>query len=168
MDNKFRVKSAQIFVRKVTHGFGGCASVRAHHSPVDEVLGLFRVGPEPGGEQMADKYASFDALRRGEREDIDYRIRIVDAELRDAVCNRLATAGFAAAVVTSGMLAARGPRNICNRGERRVGVQLEITQGLRNAQRKDTATLMPMQYGRRSARMEHEAGCYAAAEGASG
>jgi phage replication-related protein YjqB (UPF0714/DUF867 family) len=179
---------------------------------------------------MADKYASYEALRRGERENVDYRIRIVQREsavaiiaphggwiepktslvaeaiagndlnlycfeglrdrphgdlhvtstnfdepqcvaligacdqviaihgkagkdkqhvevggldvvLRDAVCNRLATAGFEAAVVTSGTLAARSPLNICNRGARRVGVQLEITRGLRNAQRNDTATL---------------------------
>src|SRR5262245_8004180 len=34
---------------------------------------------------MADKYASFDALRRGEREDVDYRIRIVRRESPVAV-----------------------------------------------------------------------------------
>jgi phage replication-related protein YjqB (UPF0714/DUF867 family) len=65
----------------------------------------------------------------------------LDVVLRDAVCNCLATGGFEAAVVTSGKLAARSPLNICNRGARRVGVQLEITRGLRNAQRNDAAIL---------------------------
>jgi phage replication-related protein YjqB (UPF0714/DUF867 family) len=179
---------------------------------------------------MADRYASFDALRRGEREDVDYRIRIVrrqspvaiiaphggwiepetslvaeaiagedhslycfeglrdrphgdlhvtstnfdepqcvalvsechqviaihgkagrgvhhveigglDAVLREAVFRSLADAGYAAEVVTSGTLAARSPFNICNRGARRAGVQLEITRGLRDALQKDAASL---------------------------
>ena len=190
----------------------------------------FRVGPEPRGELMADKYASFDALRRGEREDVDYRIRIVrrespvaiiaphggwiepetslvaeaiagnvhslycfeglrdrphgdlhvtstnfdepqcvelvstcdqiiavhgkagrniqhvevgglDAVLRDTVCKKLANVGYAATVIMSGTLAARSTLNICNRGARKAGVQLEITRGLRDALRKDGASL---------------------------
>ena len=219
------------FVRVVTHGFLVGARVCERAIGRSMVYWSFRVGPEPRGELMVDKYVSYHALHRAEREDIDYRIRIVrrkssvaiiaphggwiepetslvaeaiagddhslycfeglrdrphgdlhvtstnfdepqcvelvracdqviavhgkagkdkqyvevgglDVELRDAVCNRLATAGFAATVVTSGTLAARSPRNICNRGARGVGVQLEITRGLRNAQRKDTAALM--------------------------
>jgi len=179
---------------------------------------------------MADKYASYEALRRAERENIDYCIRIVrrespaaiiaphggwiepetslvaeaiagnvhslycfdglrdrphgdlhvtstnfdepqcvalvsecdqviaihgkagrgmhhvevgglDAVLREAVFRSLAAAGYAAEVVTSGTLAARSPLNICNRGTRRAGVQLEITRGLRDALRKDAASL---------------------------
>jgi phage replication-related protein YjqB (UPF0714/DUF867 family) len=179
---------------------------------------------------MADKYASYEALRRAECKDVDYRIRVVQREsaaaiiaphggwiepetslvaeaiaaddhslycfeglrdrphgdlhvtstnfdellcvelistcdqvvaihgkagrdkqhvgvggldtvLRDGVCNSLADAGYAATVVTSGTLAARSTRNICNRGARKAGVQLEITRGLRDGLRKDAASL---------------------------
>jgi phage replication-related protein YjqB (UPF0714/DUF867 family) len=65
----------------------------------------------------------------------------LDTALRDAVCNSVADAGYAATVVTSGTLAARSTRNICNRGARKAGVQLEITRGLRDGLRKDAASL---------------------------
>ena len=42
----------------------------------------------------------------------------------------LQDAGYSAEVVTSGGLAALSPANICNRGARRRGVQLEVTRGL--------------------------------------
>jgi len=171
---------------------------------------------------MADKYGSFDELRRGEREGVDYNIRVVrrrnasvaitaphagkiepgtseiadaiagdacslycfegtkqnenfdlpitsanfdepqcvelvaahdqiisvhglagmrrqvvevgglDTVLRDAICKGLQDAGFSAEVITSGVLAGLSPSNICNKGARRRGVQLEITRGLRD------------------------------------
>jgi phage replication-related protein YjqB (UPF0714/DUF867 family) len=65
----------------------------------------------------------------------------LDTVLRDAVRNSLADAGYAATVVTSGTLAARSAPNICNRGARKAGVQLEITRGLRDGLRKDAASL---------------------------
>jgi phage replication-related protein YjqB (UPF0714/DUF867 family) len=57
----------------------------------------------------------------------------LDAELRDAICDNLQQAGFAASVVTSGDHAATSTDNICNRGRRAAGVQLEITRHLRDA-----------------------------------
>jgi phage replication-related protein YjqB (UPF0714/DUF867 family) len=57
----------------------------------------------------------------------------LDTALRDAICKSLQDAGFAAEVVTSGGLAALSPANLCNRGARRGGVQLEITRRLRDA-----------------------------------
>ena len=56
----------------------------------------------------------------------------LDANLRDEICRSVQDAGFSAEVVTSGGLAALSPANICNRGARRAGVQLEITRGLRD------------------------------------
>ena len=56
----------------------------------------------------------------------------LDTDLRDIICRSLREAGFSAEVVTSGGLAALSPANICNRGARRRGVQLEITRGLRD------------------------------------
>src|SRR5215467_16384218 len=205
----------------------------------------FRVGSEPRGELMVDKYVSYQALCRAEREDIDYRIRIVrrespvaiiaphggwiepetslvaetiagnvhslycfeglrdrphgdlhitstnfdepqcvelvstcdqvvavhgmagrnnqhvevgglDAVVRDAVCKELGDAGYAATVVTSGRLAARSALNICNRGARKAGVQLEITRGLRDALRKDAANLRNFANAVQRALREHK------------
>ncbi len=45
----------------------------------------------------------------------------------------LNNAGFEAKIVTSGSHAGVSQRNICNRGRRGAGVQLEITKGLRSA-----------------------------------
>jgi phage replication-related protein YjqB (UPF0714/DUF867 family) len=56
----------------------------------------------------------------------------LDAELRDAICDNLNQAGFAASVVTRGDHAATSTDNICNRGRRAAGVQLEITRQLRD------------------------------------
>jgi len=202
-------------------------------------------GNEGDGEPMADKYTSYEALRRRERENFDYRIRIVrresavaiiaphggwiepetsvvaeaiagddhnlycfeglrdrphgdlhvtstnfdepqclelvstcdqvvavhgmagrnnqhvevgglDAVVRDAVCKELGDAGYAATVVTSGRLAARSALNICNRGARKAGVQLEITRGLRDALRKDAANLRNFANAVQSALREHK------------
>jgi hypothetical protein len=49
------------------------------------------------------------------------------------MCQKLNEAGFTAEIVTEGPNAALSETNICNRGQRRVGVQLELTRGLRNA-----------------------------------
>jgi phage replication-related protein YjqB (UPF0714/DUF867 family) len=57
----------------------------------------------------------------------------LDTSLRDAICKSLQDAGFSAVVVASGGLAAISTSNICNRGLRKAGVQLEITRGLRDA-----------------------------------
>jgi phage replication-related protein YjqB (UPF0714/DUF867 family) len=59
----------------------------------------------------------------------------LDTRLRDAICTSLHRARFSAEVVTSGGLAGLSPANICNRGARMGGVQLEITRGLRDALR---------------------------------
>jgi len=56
----------------------------------------------------------------------------LDTDLRDAVCARLGAAGFAARALDSGPHAGISLRNICNRGRRNAGVQLEITRPLRD------------------------------------
>lgn len=56
-----------------------------------------------------------------------------DKKLRDTICENLKTAGFVSKVVTTGNYAAVSQKNICNKGRRGVGVQLEITRGLRDA-----------------------------------
>ncbi|MGD9544576.1 MAG: poly-gamma-glutamate hydrolase family protein [Methylocystis sp.] len=54
--------------------------------------------------------------------------------LRDAICEALATSGFTAKVVGGGhRLSGRDPANICNRGRRGAGVQLELPKALRIA-----------------------------------
>ena len=72
---------------------------------------------------------------RGEHEAVD--LGGLDIGLRDAACQKLKDAGFIAKVVTKGSHAALSERNICNRGQRRIGVQLELTRGLRNAVLQD-------------------------------
>lgn len=56
-----------------------------------------------------------------------------DEKLRSTICENLKTAGFVTKVVTTGNHAAISQKNICNKGRRGVGVQLEITRGLRDA-----------------------------------
>lgn len=52
--------------------------------------------------------------------------------LRDAICAALLDSGFRAKPVGEGHpLAGRDPRNICNRGRRGAGVQLELPRALR-------------------------------------
>jgi phage replication-related protein YjqB (UPF0714/DUF867 family) len=54
--------------------------------------------------------------------------------LRNAICEALASAGFKAKAVGDGhRLAGRDPANICNRGRRGAGVQLELPKTLRMA-----------------------------------
>lgn len=65
----------------------------------------------------------------------------LDEGLRNAICASLRAADFAAEVVTSGPTAGTSPGNICNRGSRGVGVQLEISKGLRDALTKDGVLL---------------------------
>ena len=65
----------------------------------------------------------------------------LDTDLRDAICKCLQAAGFSAEVVASGALAGLSPANICNRGARRRGVQLEITRGLREVLRASSQRL---------------------------
>jgi phage replication-related protein YjqB (UPF0714/DUF867 family) len=57
----------------------------------------------------------------------------LDSQLRDAVSSALKESGFNAEVVAAGDRAAINTSNICNRGRRKAGVQLEITRGLRDA-----------------------------------
>ena len=62
----------------------------------------------------------------------------LDRALRDAIALRLQQAGFEA--TTEGHeFPAVAPANICNRGRRKKGVQLEIPGSLRKALRKDAA-----------------------------
>ncbi len=56
-----------------------------------------------------------------------------DVALRDAICASLNAAGFRSKVITTGSHAAVSKYNICNKGLREKGVQLEITRGLRDA-----------------------------------
>lgn len=52
--------------------------------------------------------------------------------LRDAICGALNDSDFAAKTVGAGhRLAGRDPANICNRGKRGAGVQLELPRALR-------------------------------------
>lgn len=54
------------------------------------------------------------------------------APLRDAIARELATMGVAAKIVDEGHpLSGRDPRNICNRGRRGAGVQLEMPARIR-------------------------------------
>jgi phage replication-related protein YjqB (UPF0714/DUF867 family) len=55
-----------------------------------------------------------------------------DLALRDHVSVALKAAGFDARVVSKGEHAAVNPQNICNRGRRAAGIQLEITKPLRD------------------------------------
>ncbi len=56
-----------------------------------------------------------------------------DVALRDAICTSLIAAGFRSKVVTNGNHPGNSSNNICNKGLRGKGVQLEITKGLREA-----------------------------------
>ena len=53
----------------------------------------------------------------------------LDTKLRDAICQKLNDAGFVTNIVTEGSHAAVSNSNICNRGLRQCGVQLEMTRG---------------------------------------
>ena len=59
-----------------------------------------------------------------------------DKELRDSICKVLSDSGFSAQAVSKGDHAAISAANICNRGSKNAGVQLEITSGLRVALRR--------------------------------
>jgi len=53
-------------------------------------------------------------------------------DLRDAICAALTESGFAAKAVGDGHpLSGRDPANICNRGRRGAGVQIELPKALR-------------------------------------
>jgi phage replication-related protein YjqB (UPF0714/DUF867 family) len=56
----------------------------------------------------------------------------LDADLRDAIRANLKDVGFDATIATKGM-EGKDKANICNRGRRRRGVQLEISLSLRDA-----------------------------------
>lgn len=56
----------------------------------------------------------------------------LDAELKEKVCAAITAAGIEARVDGHGFRAVH-PRNICNRGRRGTGVQLELTSALRRA-----------------------------------
>jgi phage replication-related protein YjqB (UPF0714/DUF867 family) len=78
-----------------------------------------------------DQVVAVHGLNGRERQSVE--MGGLDTGLRDAICKCLQHAGFSAEVVTTGGLAALSPSNICNRGARAGGVQLEITRGLRDA-----------------------------------
>jgi phage replication-related protein YjqB (UPF0714/DUF867 family) len=62
----------------------------------------------------------------------------LDARLCDTIEETLARVGFGART-TGHHLKGNGPNNICNRGKRRVGAQLELPQTLR-----DTCVARPL------------------------
>jgi phage replication-related protein YjqB (UPF0714/DUF867 family) len=66
----------------------------------------------------------------GDQEAVDVGGR--DHSLRDRIDANLKAAGFDSTVVTSGSHAAISKSNICNKGRRKAGVQLEITRALRD------------------------------------
>ncbi len=73
------------------------------------------------------------AVHGWDRKDKAVEVGGRDVALRDAICTSLNAADFRSKVVTKGSHAAISPNNICNKGLREKGVQLEITKGLRNA-----------------------------------
>src|SRR3974390_1192721 len=75
----------------------------------------------------------------GDHEAIDVGGR--DIELRDGICQELNEAGFPTAIVTAGAHAAINEANVCNRGRRRSGAQLEITRSLRDTLTRDSKNL---------------------------
>jgi phage replication-related protein YjqB (UPF0714/DUF867 family) len=75
----------------------------------------------------------------------------LDEKLRDSIRANLEAAGFTAKVVTSGKHAAREADNICNRGRRKMGVQLEITNGLRKVLNTDRERLSAFAFAVREA-----------------
>ena len=76
---------------------------------------------------------------RGDNEAVEVGGR--DTKLRDEIGQELRNAGFATDIVTAGNRAAVSRSNICNRGRRQIGVQLEMTKGLRRALLRDPQTL---------------------------
>jgi phage replication-related protein YjqB (UPF0714/DUF867 family) len=66
----------------------------------------------------------------GRREAVDVGGR--DHQLRDLIDANLHAAGFDSKIITSGSHAATSRSNICNKGRRGAGVQLEITKALRD------------------------------------
>ena len=56
-----------------------------------------------------------------------------DRALRNRICAGLTAARFNAVVGAGGRYSANDPRNICNRGKKKKGVQLEITRALRSS-----------------------------------
>jgi phage replication-related protein YjqB (UPF0714/DUF867 family) len=60
-----------------------------------------------------------------------------DAELRDAICDRLEASGFRTARPPNADLQGVSPRNICNKGRRGCGAQLELSRDLRDELRDD-------------------------------
>ncbi len=73
------------------------------------------------------------AVHGWDRKDKAVDVGGLDVALRDAICTSLNAAGFRSKVVTIGSHAASSSKNICNKGLRGKGVQLEITKGLRKA-----------------------------------
>jgi len=55
-----------------------------------------------------------------------------DAELRDAIQDRLRASGFRTAQAPNANLQGVSSRNICNKGRRRCGAQLELSRDLRD------------------------------------
>ncbi|MET0529752.1 MAG: poly-gamma-glutamate hydrolase family protein [Microvirga sp.] len=68
---------------------------------------------------------------QGEEDAIDVGGR--DKELRDMISQELTNSGFPAQIVTTGSHAGTSRRNICNRGRSGAGVQIEITDSLRDS-----------------------------------
>jgi phage replication-related protein YjqB (UPF0714/DUF867 family) len=54
-----------------------------------------------------------------------------DSELKESICAALLNAGFPVKECSRPGLRGTDPQNICNRGLRGVGIQLEISKGLR-------------------------------------
>jgi phage replication-related protein YjqB (UPF0714/DUF867 family) len=64
-----------------------------------------------------------------------------DAELRDAIRDRLEASGFRTAWPPNVDLQGVSPRNICNKGRRGCGAQVELSRDLRDELRRDSEKL---------------------------
>jgi phage replication-related protein YjqB (UPF0714/DUF867 family) len=65
-----------------------------------------------------------------------------DAELRDAIRDRLEASGFRTAQAANADLQGVSSRNICNKGRRGCGAQLEISRDLRDELKHDSEKLV--------------------------
>ncbi len=64
--------------------------------------------------------------------DVDVYVGGRDNDLRNTICKGINDAGFQSEVVTTGRYAAVLSDNVCNKGKRSKGVQLEIAKRLRD------------------------------------
>jgi len=93
----------------------------------------------------------------GAREGID--VGGLDEALRDKIAANLKSAGFNTKAVATGDHAAISLNNICNRGRRGLGAQLEITRGLRDKLMRDESLMKTFAEAVRHAIDVHDSEC---------